>query len=345
MRRSLRYALLLLAAVIASAGCKRIPLYELSTNVRIVIDHELSIDHDIELSAETDLPDEYQVKIDGRMPQYVNVLFYDPETHQLATSRILDAEGGVVSVPAGDYDIVIYNFGTESTQIADSDHKLHAEAHTSDITKSMYDKFKAIQSNAAPDTKVESKGYEEDPIIPEPDHLYVANERAIEIPAFQEKNEEVVIYMNSNTILETYSLEVLNIKGAENIEKIEAFVTGQIKSNYFGRQERNDAPATIYTDMRADIPGKRLYTIFNTFGKLPGEQNHIYLDITVTDSGGGQYRYIYDVTDQFDDPENINHKLIVDGSEIDIPKAELGGGGFAPSVDEWEDEIIDVPLG
>ena len=97
--------------------------------------------------------------------------------------------------------------------------------------------------------------------------------------------------------------------------------------------------------MTPDVQNQRLYTIFNTFGKLPGEENKIFLDITVTDSGGGQYRYVYDVTDQFDDPDNIDNQLIIDGEIIDIPKAEHGGGGFQPSVDEWEREDIDVPLG
>lgn len=358
MRRIIaRYALTLLAVAVAAAGCRRIPLYDLSTEIRIVIDHQLGIDHEIKLSADTDLPKDYQDKITGKMPQYVNVLFYNPDTHKLVTSQILGAEGGLVSIPAGEYDIVVYNFGTESTQTRTSDHRMKAEAHTSDITNTMYEKMNAIQTNgrkenkaasktdSKTDSKTYSKGYGDDPVIHEPDHLYVANETGIEIPAFIEQKEDVTIYMTSSTILDTYSLEVLNIKGAENIEKVEAFITGQIKSNWFGRPERNTKAATIYTDMRTDVPGKRLYTIFNTFGKLPGEQNEVYLDITVTDSGGGQYRYIYDITDQFDDPDNTTHTLVVEGNEIDIPEAALGGGGFAPSVDEWEDEIIGVPLG
>ena len=51
------------------------------------------------------------------------------------------------------------------------------------------------------------------------------------------------------------------------------------------------------------------------------------------------------MTEQFDDPENTDHKLVVDGGDVDIPEASQGGGGFQPSVDEWEREEIDVPLG
>lgn len=159
-RHIIRYVLLMLMAMTAAEGCRRIPLYDLSTNVRIIIDHELGIDHDIELSTETDLPDEYQVKVDGKMPQYVNVLFYHPETHQLLTSRILDAAGGVVNIPAGNYHIVTYNFGTESTQIASPDYRLSAEAHTSDITRSMLSKLNAIQASVRKETKSDFKGYD-----------------------------------------------------------------------------------------------------------------------------------------------------------------------------------------
>jgi hypothetical protein len=162
--------------------------------------------------------------------------------------------------------------------------------------------------------------------------------------AFTDEKQTITIYTTASTIRDVYSLEVLNIKGAENIEKIEAFVTGQILSNYFGRPERDKLPATVYVEMKSDIPNSRLYTVFDTFGKLPGAENKVYLDITVTDSGGEQYRYIYDVTPQFDDPNNKNNKLIIDGSIIDIPEAEQGGGGFKPSVDEWGKEDIDVPL-
>lgn len=340
--RNIAFCLVLLATL---AGCKRIPLHERSTRIELIIDVKLGLDHDISLSYDTELSDEQQEKIDGCHPEYHEVLFYDRATHQLKTSQIVGPTGGIIHVPVGDYHMVIYSFGTESTQVEDLGHRLEAEAFTSDITKSMADKFKAVQANAGTESKADFKGYEDDPIIHEPDHLYVANEFDIEIPAFTGKEETVTVYANSSSIIEVYSLEVLNIKGAKNIDKVEAFVTGQVKSNYFGTPVRNERPATLYVTLDTDVPNNRLYTIFGTFGKLPGENNKIYLDVTVTDSGGGQYRYIYDVTDQFDDPGNSDHKLVIDGSQIDIPEGKKGGGGLDPSVDEWENEIIDVPLG
>ncbi len=344
MMKSLRHISLCLLLLASVYGCTRIPLHERSTKIDLLIKVEVDLDHDVNLSYDTTLDPELKGKIEGYIPEYHEVLFYDTVTHDLVTSQIVGSTGGQLYVPVGDYNMVIYGLGTKSTQVKDLYNRLQSDAFTTDITKAMADKFKAIQYNAPADSKASSKGYEDDPIIHEPDHLYVANVYDVNIPAFTGKDIVVTVKAGSSSIIDIYSLEVLNMKGAENIEKIDAFITGQVKSNYFGTPTRSEDPATLYVTLTPDAVNQRLWTVFGTFGKLPGNENKIYLDITVTDSGGGQYRYIYDVTDQFDDVNNTDNKLVIDGSDINIPKAESGGGGFNPSVDDWENEEIDVPL-
>ena len=342
MKRFLAYVTMAAVLLIFSAGCRRIPLYDRSTRVDIIIDLDRELDHDIVMSVDKPLEKIYTDKIEGVVPAHYEVLVYDTVTDELVSSNIVGEKGGSLSIFPGTYHLVIYSFGTESTQQKDLHHRNSANAFTTDITASKGQIIKSKVNKS--DAKSTSKGYEDDPIINEPDHLYTSNEMDVTIDAFTGGEQSVAIRTTVSSILDVYSLEVLNIKGAENIEKVEAFVTGQILSNYFGRQERDSSPATLYVDMSVDVENSRLYTVFNTFGKLPGEQNNIFLDITVTDSDGGQYRYIYDVTDQFDDPGNEDHQLVIDGELIDIPKAEHGGGGFRPEIDEWEREDIDVPL-
>lgn len=342
MKRFAAYVALIAVLLIFSAGCTRIPLYDRSTNVDIIIELDRSLKHNIVMSVDKPLEKIYTQKIEGVVPKYYEVLAYDTETDNLVSSSIVGENGGSLSIFPGNYHFVIYSFGTESTQVKDLGNRGSANAFTTDITTSKGDFIKSKGNGAASNTV--SKGYEDDPIINEPDHLYCSTEMGVTIDAFIGGEQTVTIRTTVSSILNVYSLEVLNIKGAENIEKVEAFVTGQVRSNYFGRQEREDSPATLYVDMSVDAESSRLYTVFNTFGKLPGAQNNIFLDITVTDSDGGQYRYIYDVTDQFDNPDNKDHQLIIDGEIIDIPKAEHGGGGFKPTVDEWKKEDIDVPL-
>ena len=341
MRMSVKHMLILLLLAVF-AGCQRIPLYERTTAVDLNLALNLRLEYELDFALETELDPELSLKVNGKEPDYFQALFYDKKTDELVKSQIVGREGGMINVPSGEYHLVVYNFGTESTQIGSLHHREEAEAYTSDITKSMSDRFKAIQSSAIK-LKSPSRGYDDDPIIHEPDHLYVANEPDIVIPAFTGKEETITIYASARSVIDLYSLEVLNIKGTENINKVDAFITGQVKSNYFGKAERSYESANLYTEMQTDRTSGCIYTVFGTFGKQPGEENLVYLDIT--DNGGGKYRYIFDVTDQFDDPNNTGHRLIVDGSIIDIPKPEHGGGGLAPSVDKWENENIDVPLG
>ena len=326
--------LLLLTGMLA--GCKRIELYELTTKVKINFDIDLDIDVDLDMEVDTKLDPEFAAKVDGVMPEYMQVIFYDSKTNRMQASFILPASGGEVDIRPGDYHIVAYNFGTNSTQTDYVSVMDDALAFTTDITKSMASKLNA-------QTARETRGYEDDPIIYEPDHLYVANEKNINVPSVLNYNEDVTIYSTASTILDVYSLEVLGVTGCENIEKVEAFITGHIKNNRFGIEERGTDPATLYVTLKPDAQNNRLYTVFGTFGKLPFAENKVYLDITITDTGGGQYRYVYDVTDQFDDEKNVNNKLVII-EEIDIPEGNIGGGGLAPGVQDWDDESVDIPL-
>ena len=52
---------------------------------------------------------------------------------------------------------------------------------------------------------------------------------------------------------------VLDVKGVENIKKIEAFITGQIKSYYFGVPKKSERPATLYTTL---VPEKSNNMLF-----------------------------------------------------------------------------------
>lgn len=343
--RKLRFIAIAIAVALSVLGCKRIELYEPVSEVQLDLALDLKIDLELDLAVETDVEQEFPHIFPTQKPDYMEVLFYDANTHKLVNSYIISSEGGKVDIVPGDYNVVVFNFSTESTQVMNLDDYMTAEAFTTDITKSMGDKFKAAVANAKGGTKGETKGYEDDPIIYEPDHLFVANEVNINIPSFEDMDKNVVIRTTAKSILDIYSLEVLGVKGTENIEKVEAFVTGQIKSSYFASGRESNEPATLYIEaMNVDVANGRLYTVFGTFGKLPKAENNIYLDITITNTGGGQYRYIFDVTEQFDDDENVNNQLVID-AEIDIPEGESGGGGLAPEVGDWEEENVEIPLG
>ena len=154
------------------------------------------------------------------------------------------------------------------------------------------------------------------------------------------ENRTVTVYATVSDVVETYAFEVPNVHGAEYVQSVEAFITNQARSNFFGRLEVSNEPATIWFPVGVDRQKECFFTVFNTFGKLPGESRS-FLHIMITNTSGEEVQISVDITDQF---EKEDREIIID-EEIDIPEPEDRGGGIAPTVDPWEEENHDVPIG
>ena len=292
-------------------------------NLSLLLDLQLELDVDVEVSVET------HTKIEK--PDYMKVMFYNPQTGMLSDTEIVDADGGRIYEAPGFYDMLVYSFGTEWTQIRGEGNINTIEAFTSDITAT---KSRALRSFTRAEDEEEPQG----PIIYTPDHLLVAHEN-VEIPPFNGENRVITLTAHAKTVVETYGFQITNIKGIENISSVEAFVTNQSRSTFFGRGEKSTEPATIYFPIEVNPSEGYIHTSFNTFGKLPGESKS-YLHILIKNTSGEEVQVSVDITDQF---EKEDHEIIID-EEIDIPKPE-GGAGIAPTVEEWNEEKKDVPIG
>lgn len=56
-----------------------------------------------------------------------------------------------------------------------------------------------------------------------------------------------------------------------------------------------------------------------------------------------KWYYTYDVTDQIHSaPDQRNVHIVLDG--LPLPKPIVNGGGFQPSVDEWQSVDVDIEM-
>lgn len=292
-------------------------------NLSLLLQLKLELDVDVEVSVETHTQIE--------KPDYMKVLFYNPQTGMLSDSEIVGADGGNIYEDPGIYDMLVYSFGTEWTQIRGENNINTLEAFTSDITATKASVLRAF-----------TRGEDDEPqgpIIYTPDHLLVAHERVV-IPEFSEENRVITLTANAKTVVETYGFQVTNITGIEYIASVEVFVTNQARSTFFGRGEKSTEPATLYFPIEVNPSEGYIHTSFNTFGKLPGESRS-YLHILIKNTSGEEVKISVDITDQF---EKEDHEIIID-EEIDVPAPEDSGSGIAPTVDPWEEEKHDVPIG
>ena len=313
MKRYTIYILLILA-VFASSGCKRRPLTTADYTVILNIDFEREIVN-------------YQMPKD---PSLMRCIFYDSKSGAFVTQAFLPPTGGQVSlIPSREYDVLVYNFDTESTWLEDENwyHKIYAS--TSLIPDSFRTKLRSRATKA-----------DEEKIVYDPDHLFVGRLNDVYIPSRAVDAPPVILDVVCETVVESWILEVRTVTGKKNIGSIAAVITGLTESNKIGPNERSKEFVSVYFDNQEIDDDGLLTAKFNTFGWNERITEIQELSLVFTDIAGHGHVYKFDVSNQF--PGN-KEQIIRINTEIDIPEPMTpGDGGFVPKVDEWDEINTDI---
>lgn len=313
MKRIAKYAAALLLCIL-SASCHRRPL----TTADYTVIVNISIDTNIV---------NYKVEKD---PSLMRCIFYDSESGAFVTQAFLPPTGGQVSlIPAREYDVLVYNFDTESTWLEEENwfHKIYAS------TSLIPDSFKTKLRSRASKT-------DEELIVYDPDHLYVGRLNDVFIPSRSVDAPPVILDVECKTVVESWLLEVRTVTGVENIGSIAAVVTSLSGSNKIAFDERSAEYVSVFFDNQVIDENGLLTAKFNTFGWTDKIQEPQVLSLVITDVAGKGHVYNIDVSDQF---PNNPEQIIRINLEIDIPEPMTSGdGGFVPKVDEWDEINTDI---
>lgn len=324
-----RTVIVMLAAVVMSAlSCQRRDFAEKVTEVNLSLNVKTHVANAGEVPA----------------PETMRVDLYDVKTGKLKYTDYIEAEGGYIHPAPGTYDMVVYNIGTEAVQIRNESDINEIEAYTSEVSAFLKGQLAQFFADIAKikESQERSKSPADEKVIYEPDHLFVGRADDVEIPVIYEGEErEVVIEVDAHPEVETWKVTVANVKGLEYVQNVVAVISGQAESHFIGRGEDSGESVSVYFEKKKDMENKVLTGTFNTFGKHPTEKGILSLDINVTDTGGSDHHFHFDVDSQFQDNPG-SHIVIDDPIEIEEPK--VAGGGFAPSVDDWEDVNTDIDL-
>ena len=313
MKRIAKYTAALLLCIL-SASCHRRPL----TTADYTVIVNISIDTNIV---------NYKVEKD---PSLMRCIFYDSETGAFVTQAFLPPTGGQVSlIPAREYDVLVYNFDTESTWLEEENwfHKIYAS------TSLIPDSFKTKLRSRASKT-------DEELIVYDPDHLYVGRLNDVFIPSRSVDAPPVILDVECKTVVESWLLEVRTVTGVENIGSIAAVVTSLSGSNKIAFDERSAEYVSVFFDNQVIDENGLLTAKFNTFGWTNKINEPQVLSLVITDVAGKGHVYNIDVSDQF---PNNPEQIIRINLEIDIPEPMTSGdGGFVPKVDEWDEINTDI---
>lgn len=317
-----------------SAGCQRIPLYEPETGVYLRVSIDPALDSAMEAVLDFDARPELRDKVVGKMPELVRACFYDAVSHELVKEDFLPAQGGFVDIPAGVYDVVVYSLGTEATQVSGTETRAGGHAFTSPTGSRV--KMKGVSGNV----DVED-GTDEQPVVFEPDHLFAGRIAGASVPVHPADGETIVLSAELSRLSESWILEVAEVEGAERIRKAEVYLTGQAVDRYLWDVRMSNGACALGFETEIDVAAGRLFAVFNTFGKCPQLETGVIVNVLVTTENGSRIRYVYDVTDQWLNPDNSTHRIVVE-ELVEIPGDDYQGGGFDPVVNEWDGEAIPV---
>lgn len=295
-------------------SCKRRPLTDADYTVIVNIEIEKEIVN-------------YEVEDD---PSLMRCIFYDSESGAFVTQAFLPPTGGEVRlIPGREYDVLVYNFDTESTWIEDENwwHKIYAS------TSLIPDSFRTkLRSRASQDG--------EERIVYDPDHLFVGRLEDVFIPSRAVDAPPVYLDIKCETVVESWILEAKTVTGKEYIGSMAAVVTSLAESNRIGFNERSTEFVSVYFDNQVIDENGVLRARFNTFGwhKDIGEPQ--ILSLVFTDLSGKGHVFNVDVSDQF--PGNKEQIIRLD-MDINIPEPITSGdGGFVPKVEEWDDVNTEI---
>lgn len=333
--------------LVLCSSCQRRPFAERQSKVAINLDIKTNITN----HAEVELPEDMRVDL------------YDPETARLVYTDYVGPYGGYIHPEAGVYDMIVYSIGSESTIIHNEHDYNEIEAYTNEVSafiKSQLSHFLAKRAQAAKERAAkkaaelqksglqtkEPEQYVEEPVVNQPDHIFVGWYHNLEIPVVYEHDDvkEIFVEVDAHTIVETWVVEIRNLEGARWISSTAALVSGQRGSVHIGPNMASEKVVSLYFDMgkNEDEEGRTVIKgSFNTFGHHPTYNDGIWIDLSVKDTGGSEHMFHFDVSDQFVDNEK-RYILIEEPVVIEEPKVE--GGGFQPVVEDWNDVITDIIL-
>jgi hypothetical protein len=332
MRRFMNI-LLALAVLVA---CERRPLEEIEYKTRI----DVKVNIEAIANVTCDVYNE-KIQIPEIAPVTMHALFFDQDTEKIASEAFLsdvetDADGtrsihGSISLLPGNYKMLMYDFGTKATIVKDYYNWQGCNAYTEEVSPIIK---KSFASKA---------DIEEAYVVYEPDHLVVATSENEYIPYHEDIH---TISVDATSVVESYYLQI-KVQGLEYVASAQAVLSGMVSSNIISSNTRVVEPeATLWFNLeKSDDKGVPVIcTVFNTFGRIDKSLNKLEVTFDIKTHDGHVVQEVFDISDLFSTKECTEHHWLLLDEEIVVPPPLSSGGGFAPEVNDWEEERSEIIL-
>lgn len=275
-------------------------------------------------------------EVPAKSPASISVYFFPEEGGEPLRYEFTNPNGGRIRLEHGAYKAICLNSDTRNVSIRNRNHFESFLISTKDAT-SMYSltSFGINTANIPKSATVEAERY-----ALAPELVYTDCDTDIQISLLDE-NPTVQFY--PKLITRNYTFEILN---APNLKWVHG-VSGTISSMSDGFSPSNGALSeecvTIPFDSYMNSSESTLTGGFTAYGYCPDIQQHHEFVIYAVLSDNSKWYYTYDVTEQIHNaPDPFNTHIVLD--HIPIPKPVANGGGFKPSIGDWNSIEIEIQM-
>ena len=202
----------------------------------------------------------------------------------------------------------------------------------------------ALSENELRALSLKSSG--DEPIHYQPDHLLVASNDFESIPYH---SGVYTISAAARSVVESYYLQV-KVQGLEYVSSAKAVLSSMAPSVKMSTRTPNyEPPVSIYIDLLKSKDGEDdvVCNVFNTFGRIPGSENELRVTFDIKTVDGRNITKEFEISDLFESDLCKEHHWLLIDEVIDVPKppdTPGGGGGFEPTVDDWEREEHEIEI-
>lgn len=265
-------------------------------------------------------------------PETMSLYLFPRDGGPVQRYEFTDRTGGIVKIPVGNYNVLCLNSDSELIQLRGISRWETFEAYTGEmkILGSL-----GIRSASVP----RADGTEGEKVAHAPGILWSDRIKNIEVTLLPAE-QAITLYPGESVC--SYTVEIRNASNLKYVSDLRGALSGMAGGLLPGLDEltpeRVTIPFKIVSDGVSTITGN-----FLTFGNSPAIGNTNRLVIYAILADGSKWYYTYDVTNQVRSAPDRRHvRIVLDG--LPLPKPIANGGGFQPSVDDWKNVNVDIPM-
>lgn len=273
-------------------------------------------------------------------PKTMSLYLFDEDGTNPERYEFVNREGGRIRLMTGTYQAICLNSDTEVICHENTDNFSTYTITTDEVDILSGMSTQGIMKASAPRVK----GTEDQKVISPLEKIWCHQMTNIE---FTEDGANTLTLTPEKSYAHV-KLEILNVENLLHTTAVSGAITGLADGYIIGLDKLSEGLATIPFELKVTGEKKdRLEGEFYTFGHCPNAMNKHILTIYVIMRDGSKWVYTVDVTDQMHNISSEIITIVIDQlpiPELDPDEPGEGGGGFMPTVDDWNTINIGINM-